>query len=117
MLDILTTKAGDIVVSDLGDISLTYSVRQTVRVHLRWFFGEWRLGPQLGFPWFEEIFVKNPNIEKIKTLIRDEILSIDEVDDVDVTSVIYDPAGRNFTCRYECYVGEDVFREELKIHA
>ena len=117
MLDILTTKAGDIVVSDLGDISLTYSVMQSVRVHLRWIFGEWRLGPQLGFPWFEEVFVKNPNIDKIKNLVRSEIMSIAEVRDAEVEDVRYDPAGRTATFRYVCRVGEETYREELTLYA
>ena len=54
MLDIMLDADGDIKVSATGDISKTESVRQAVLVRLRWLYSEWRLGPELGFPWFEE---------------------------------------------------------------
>ena len=57
MTDIKLGKDGDIVVSAVGDISLTESVRQAVLIRLRWIYQEWRLGPEMGFPWFEEIFI------------------------------------------------------------
>ena len=77
MVDIRLDKDGDIMVSPVGDISLTESVRQAVLIRLRWIYQEWRLGPEMGFPWFEEIFVKNPNTVKIRSLIRDEILQVE----------------------------------------
>lgn len=66
MVDIRLDKNGDIDVSAVGDIFITESVRQAVLIRLRWFFGEWRLGPEMGFKWFEEVFVKNPNLVKIR---------------------------------------------------
>jgi len=54
MTDIMLDRNGDIKVSASGDISLTESVRQAVIIHLRWMLGEWRLDPELGFPWYEE---------------------------------------------------------------
>ena len=68
MTDIRLGKDGDIVVSEIGDISLTESVRQAVLIRLRWIYQEWRLGPEMGFPWFEEVFIKNPNTVKIQTM-------------------------------------------------
>ena len=79
MLDIRLNEDGDIAISKNGDISTTESVRQAVMIRLRWIYDEWRLGPELGFPWFEEVFIKNPNTIKIKTLVRDEILKVKEV--------------------------------------
>ena len=79
MLDIKLNADGDLDVSAFGDISTTESVRQAVLIRLRWIYDEWRLGPEYGFPWFEEVFVKNPNTVKIKQLIREEILKVSEV--------------------------------------
>ena len=73
MTDIMLNTNGDIAISDTGDISLTESVRQAILVRLRWIYREWRLGPEYGFRWFEEVFVKNPNEVKIRHLIREEI--------------------------------------------
>jgi len=97
VLDIRLNEDGDIAISENGDISTTESVRQAVMIRLRWIYDEWRLGPELGFPWFEEVFIKNPNTIKIKTLVRNEILKVKEVKAATVTAV-------------DCYT-DDVLRE------
>lgn len=117
MLDIMLDAKGDIKVSALGDISTTESVKQAVMIRLRWIYNEWRLGPELGFPWFEEVFVKNPNTVKIRQLIRDEIMKVDEVTAAEVNSVTYDRGKRAATFNYTCSVGEAVFREEVTLYA
>lgn len=117
MLDILLDADGDIKVSATGDISVTESIRQAVRVRLRWIYNEWRLGPELGFPWFEHVFVKNPNTIKIRQLIRDEIMKVNGITSAEVSSVAYDRARRAATFVYTCSVGEAVFREEVTLYA
>ena len=117
MIDILLGKDGDVVVSANGDISLTESVKQAVLIRLRWIFNEWRLGPQFGFPWFEDVFIKNPNIPKIRGLIRDEVMGVEGVTDATVDKVSYDPASRTATILYTCYVGEEMYREEVRLNA
>lgn len=116
MVDIRLDKDGDIMVSPVGDISLTESVRQAVLIRLRWIYQEWRLGPEMGFPWFEEIFVKNPNTVKIRSLIRDEILQVEGVTAAQVTSVDYDRAKRAATFKFTCSVGEATYREEVTMY-
>lgn len=116
MVDIKLNAAGDIDVTDLGDFSLTDSVVQAVKIRLRWIYNEWRLGPQYGFPWFEEVFVKNPNIQKIKSLVRSEIVAVEGVTDARVDDVVYDKAGRNATFRFTVFVGEETYREEVTLH-
>ena len=117
MIDILLGNDGDIMVSDTGDITLTESVRQAILIRLRWIYGEWRLGPEMGFPWFEEVFVKNPNIAKIKRLIRNEIMQVEGVTVAEVTAAVYDRAKRSAKFSYTCSVGEDTFREEVTLNA
>ncbi len=112
---------GDIDVST-GDLQLTteirtlYSVRQEVLLCLRWINGEWRLGPEIGFPWFDDVFVKNPNIEKIRNEIRNTIMSIDGVADAKVTTVDYSPKHRTAKFGCEVAVGEEVFYEEVGLN-
>ena len=117
MLDIMLDSDGDIKVSAIGDISTTQSVRQAVLVRLRWILNEWRLGPSFGFPWFEQVFVKNPNTNRIRQLFRDEIMKVAEVTSADVTLVKYDPSRRSVSITYVCHVGEAVFREEVTLYA
>lgn len=116
MLDILLNADGDIDVSGTGDIATTDSVRQAVKIRLKWIYGEWRLGPEFGFPWFEEVFVKSPNIDKIKALIREEIMKVSEVDSATVTFVYYDPAKRTAVFRYTITIGDETYREELTLY-
>lgn len=117
VLDIRLNKDGDLDVTALGDIQTTESVKQAILVRLRWIFNEWRLGPEYGFPWFEEVFVKNPNTVKIKQLIREEILKVTEVTSAEVTKVEYDPSKRTATFWYTASVGEETYREEVKLYA
>ena len=116
MLDIKLNADEDLDVSAFGDISTTESVRQAVLIHLRWIYDEWRLGPEYGFPWFEEVFVKNPNTVKIKQLIREEILKVSEVRAAEVTKVDYDPAKRTAKFYYTVKVGEETYREEVTLY-
>ena len=57
MKDVLLTDAGDLLINSLGDISLTDSVQQAITVRLRWFADEWRLGRDIGVPYFEYILI------------------------------------------------------------
>lgn len=116
MTDIMLNANGDIIVSDVGDISLTESVRQAILVRLRWIFKEWRLGPEYGFPWFEQVFVKNPNEVKIRHLIREEILSVNEVVAAKVISFDFDKKRRTATIVYEAKTAEETFREEVTLY-
>lgn len=116
MLDIQLDKNGDLAVSETGDIFMTQSVKQAVLIRLRWIYNEWRLGPELGFPWFEEVFVKNPNTLKIRQLIREEILKVDEVVSATVASVQYDKAKRACTFVYQFSTDEDTYREEATLY-
>lgn len=117
MKDILLTADGDLAIGETGDISITDSVRQAIRVRLRWFFQEWRLGPEIGIPYYEEILVKNPNNLRIKQIIRDEILTVEEVDDVRNIVLAVDPKERTAVVSFTVAVGDEILREEVLIDA
>lgn len=117
MNDILLDKDGDMMVSVNGDISITESIRQAVLIRLRWIHDEWRLGPEFGFPWFEEMFVKNPNIVKISSLIRSEVMSVDGVTGAQVTGVHFDEGKREAKFTFTYSVGEEKYREEVSLNA
>lgn len=117
MVDILLDADGDIFLTPDGDISVVDNIRQAVLIRLRWIAGEWRLGPGLGFPWYEEVFVKNPNIPKLRSLIREEILAVEGVTGAEITDMIYDGKYRSLTVRYKIAVGETIYKEEAKLYA
>lgn len=116
MLDILLNSSGDYEISESGDIILTQSVRQAIRVRLRWFFREWRLGPSIGLDYLGTILVKNPNLVRIRQIIRDEILTVDEVTAVNDVQLNVDARSRQLLVTYEAVTSEETIREEVRIN-
>lgn len=114
MLDFKLNSDGDLDIDGSGDISITESVSQAVRVRLLWALGEWRLIPSLGFPYFEEVLVKNPSTAKIEHLIRKTVMSVDEVTDVKNIEFSLDAKTRAARIAVTFCVGDKTFREEVE---
>ena len=91
MKDLLLTSEGDLAVVPKSFVNLTDSVAQAITVRLRWFFNEWRFAPQYGVPYFEEILIKNPNDLRITQIIREEVMTVNEVEAVKDISVTLQP--------------------------
>ena len=115
MLDILLTPDGDLSITETGDIQLTDSVRQAIRIRLLWFFGEWRFAPQFGVPYWEEVLVKNPNISRIRRIIREQIMSVEQVRDVRNLRVDVSAQTRAALISFEAITNEETFRQEVDI--
>jgi hypothetical protein len=115
MTDLKLDANGDLEISDTGDISITDSINQAVRVRLLWFAEEWRLGPDIGFPYFEEVFVKNPSEAKIRHLIRETVMEVDGVTDVNAIDLTVDKKTRSASIAVTFSTDEDTFREEVTI--
>ena len=113
MKDILLTQEGDLYINDLGDIEITDSVRQAVKIRLLWFLNEWRFAPDFGLPYFEEVLIKNPNLERIKRLIRDEVMSVEEVIDVKNIKLTFAKPPRKAHITLEVVLLEETYREEV----
>lgn len=64
------------------------SILQHIRIRLRTFLGEWFLDQRVGIPYFEEVFIKNPSSNVVKSLIRRVLLRTPGV--VTVSSVDFD---------------------------
>lgn len=116
MFDLMLTSTGDLTIEADGDVSTTKSITQAVTIRLKWFIGEWRLGPAFGFPYFEEVLVKNPNLTKIKFLLRDLIMTVEGVTGVGSIEIKTDPKTRDAKIAVVFMVGEDTYAEEVKIN-
>lgn len=112
MFDLLLDRSGDLQISADGDLSLTNSVAQAIMIRLRWFLSEWKFCPECGLPYYEEILIKNASALRAKQLIREQIMSVDEVQDVTELSVISDPAKRTMLVRYTAVTDTGQIREE-----
>lgn len=116
MIDILLDKDGDISITPSGDITLTESVMQAVKVRLRWILNEWRFAPEYGFPWFEDMLVKKPDFDKLKSIIRSEVLSVDGVKSCEVNRVTFDKDNRKATFEYQFSVDDETYMEEMEVN-
>lgn len=117
MIDLLLEDDGDLHVTENGDVQIADRVKQDVLVHLRWIKGEWRLGPKLGFPWFEDVLIKNPNLTRIRSDVRTEVLKVEDVTGVEITQVSYDRQKRACTVRFTVETTQGRFQEEAVFHA
>ena len=115
MKDILLTADGDLHITEQGDIRLTDSVRQAVRVRLLWFFNEWRFWPDTGVPYFEDILTKNPDIQRIRRIVRDEAMTVDGVIEARDITITIDASARSALIVFFIVVGEETYREEVTI--
>ena len=93
-MDILLDSNGDLAFKGT-DIVLANSVRQKIKIRLKWFFQEWRWDDEAGVPYFEYLFVKNPDIDQIKELIEEQIFNVDEITEVNDVSIEIDSLKRS----------------------
>ncbi|MCI9235481.1 hypothetical protein D1157_05890 [Anaerotruncus sp. X29] len=112
MTDLLLDRSGDLQISADGDLSLTNSTAQAIQLRLRWFLSEWKFGPEYGLPYYEEILVKNASTLRAKQLIREQIMSVDGVQDVTELLATADPAKRTMLVRYTAVTDAGQIREE-----
>ena len=116
MLDLLLDRDGDLIISERGDLSLSHSVRQAVEVRLRWILGEWRFAPTYGFPWFEEMLVRLPNLTAIQASIRSAVMSVVGVTDCRISAVTIDPKSRTARLSFQFAVGDETYDEEMDVN-
>jgi hypothetical protein len=64
---------------DDSDVSEVGQVAQHIEIRLKMIYGEWFLNTQLGVPWFEQVFVKNPDLSAIDIIIKSVISETPEV--------------------------------------
>ena len=78
------------------------AVAQEIRIGLRLFQGEWFLDQRVGMPYFQSIFVKNPNINLLRDLFRRAIKSVPGVTTVDRMVMGLDAATRTLDVSFTC---------------
>lgn len=117
MRDIRLDDGWDISISgETGDVEMASSPIQEAMIRLRWFFAEWVFNDTLGVPYFEHVFVKNPNLEYIKALLKEEILKVEGVLAVTGLSLHFDRARRAAIVSFAVKTDEGTFRREVDLH-
>ena len=65
---------GELVFVDDAD-----EVAQAVKTRLLFFFSEWPWAVNEGVPWFEQIFIKNPDFTLVESVLKTEIIETEGV--------------------------------------
>ena len=115
MKDILLNGNGDVLLNEKGDIQFTDSVKQAIEIRLKWFSNEWKLGPDFGIPYYEEVFVKNPSTMLIEEKMRDAIMDVDEVEDIVSFNMSLDKTLRKLKVAYVVSVSESLIEGSVNI--
>jgi len=68
--------------NDLMLIDNAERIGQQIKITLQFWFQEWFLDTTQGIPYLEHICVKNPNLQHIRQIFRNAIMSVDGVDSV-----------------------------------
>jgi len=113
MTDVLLDGSGDIFITEEGDIRITESIVQAARTRLLWLFGEWRFFPDAGFPYIEEVYVKNPDIAGIRRRINDEMQAIEDVTEVCDIKVAVNALLRTASITLKLITDEKTFMVEV----
>ena len=116
MKDILLDKQGDIALTAEGDISLVTSPVQAVMIKLKWVFAEWVFDPEKGIPWFDVVLVKKADIGRIKRLLDSEMMVVDDVLEVPVMDISFDPGKRTALVKFQFRTSKETFNEEVVLH-
>lgn len=104
MVDIaLNATSHDIIIKD-GDFLLiddAERVAQQIKVKLLTLLGEWFLDTTWGVPYLEYILIKQPNRALIYQILREQILSVDDVKGLNSLDLGYDVRKRTLMVNYE----------------
>lgn len=80
-----------------GDLVLDADVAQAVSIRLQFVRGEWFLNRLQGVPFYEQIFIKNPNLSHVSAIFRQTIIDTPGVNQILEFSFDFDTDTRTFT--------------------
>lgn len=115
MNDLQMTRDSDLCIID-HDILPTDSIEQGIYIRLRWWFNEWKFGLEYGVKYFEDFFVKNPNKQLIISDIREQIMNVEGIREVNNINVVINYTKRSAVIKYIVTTeNRERFEREVKI--
>lgn len=116
MIDIaLNPISNDLVFSsfDLQLIDDTRQIMQNLAIRLRFVLGEWFLDITQGIPYYEEIFIKNPNQIQIESILKQEIVQTRGIVELISFEADFDKRRRIFSVKFSArsISGEELQKE------
>lgn len=113
--DILLDASGDIRLSEYEDGILTNSLVQDINVHLKWFLGEWPFDETRGVDWFGEVFVKNPDEDRIRRMVRRVIEDRGGITSVENVEIDIDVRSRTASISWKAKTENEILESEVKL--
>lgn len=113
-LDLKLDDDDDLVVEgdDLALVEGVEGTKQAVKIGLRFFLGDWFLDESDGIPFFERIFIKNPNLIEVREWFRLAIADAPGITDV-VSLQLISTADRITQVKYVANAGEIASEESV----
>lgn len=112
--DILLDDDGDLDLSN-GDLQMVVSVAQNIRVRLLYVQSEWFLDTSKGLPYFEVIFVKNPNITHLGAIFRRCIRETPGVASLDSFSLDFNVNTRELVINFAASTDQGEINESINL--
>ena len=105
MKDLLLIENTNNLILQNKDLQLTnndvdYTVQKCIII-LKVFKGEWYLNINIGIPYFENIFIKNPNIGLIEDIFKTIILSIETIEELIDFNLTYNNTIRKLSLDFQ----------------
>lgn len=79
---------------DLQLVDDTDLIRQAIKQRLLLVFGEWFLDETIGVPWYQYIFQKGANINRVKSILINQIVGTEGVNSMLEFTLNYDKTTR-----------------------
>lgn len=109
---------GDLALGDDGDLDVVDddlalalgndSIQSDVSADLSLWKGEWFLDLDEGFPYLDEVFVKNPDLPGIRDIARGKILACAGVQSVEEITIALDKRTREAALAFRALDNEDL---------
>ena len=110
---------GDILIEQnkFSIVTKVDEVKQNLRQNLKTFLGEWFLNTGLGVPYFEDIFIKNPNAISIEAAFKNAILGTIGVRELIQFDLNLDSSRRELSYTFRAVVLDEVidFSEVVRV--
>jgi len=95
----------DLAITSTGNLRFTQTdteyVAQKIETKLSFFIGEWWLNVDLGIPYYEQILVKNPDLNIVNGLFIRELNSIPEIVEIVSFNASFDTSARKYSANFE----------------
>lgn len=93
-LEFSDSTMSNILLTDDPSYPASRAVLQDLFIRLRFFYGEWFLDPTQGLPYFQYVFVNNPDLRLIESIFRRVILGTPGVATLETFSLTFDAQRR-----------------------